>query len=275
MSTLLCLALALGASEATPAPGMTILSYNVLEGFQRGATAEEGVQWIGEAAPDIAGFQELMDISAGEFAALARRWNHPHTAMHKEKGHPVGLSSTAPIEIVEKRTEGLHHGYLHAVTHGIHFLVLHLAPGRPRQEIRKKEAALLAGVIAPLLENQERVVVLGDFNDLSPLDPIPTIRGERPESWDYTVLQTFLDLGLVDACHHMARKQGKGPAMTCPTRYRPPGYDGPEEDLGAWRIDYVLLSPNLAGKLTRAYSPRGAALDRISDHYPVICELQP
>jgi endonuclease/exonuclease/phosphatase family metal-dependent hydrolase len=170
--------------------------------------------------------------------------------------------------VLERRTEGLHHGYLHAKTHGIHFFVVHLAPGRPRQELRKEEAAILVETMQPLVDAGEPVAVLGDFNDLSPLDPLPNIRGEQQTSWDYGVMQRFLDAGLEDAAHAVASRKGKLPTNTCPTRMA----EMPIE-VSSWRIDYVMLTPGLMKRVSDAVTPRIAELDDVSDHYPVIVRL--
>jgi exonuclease III len=270
------LPLAAAAIAAPQAPAeetedLTIITYNVLEGFRRGESAEAAAAWLKEQQPDVAALQELMDLDREDFAALARKWGHPYAAMHKYEGHPVGLTSVAPIRIIERRTEGMHHGYLHAQTLGIHFFVLHLAPGRQRLEKRKEEAPILMQAIQPLLDAGEPVVVLGDFNDLSPLDPLPNIRGEQLREWDYEVMQTFLDAGLVDAAHLAASRENRHPTNTCPTRM---GEGERTIEESSWRIDYVLLDENLAESLREAYTPRIEALDEISDHYPVVVRLK-
>jgi exodeoxyribonuclease III len=270
----LIIPMAAAAVDAEHKDTRTLISWNVLEGFQRGTTADDGAAWLDAQAPDIAAFQELMDIVPDEFAALAKRWGHPYSVMQKAEGHPVGLSSNTPIEVIEKRTAGMHHGYLHAVTHGIHFFVLHLAPGRPRREKRKEEAAIMVKAIQPLLDKGGKVAVLGDFNDLSPLDPIPTMRGEKPDTWDYTVMRRFLDTGLLDVCHDIAVQRGKSPSNTCPTRLDETADGKAEQDRGSWRIDYVLVSPALRENVVNAFSPRGGLLEKISDHYPVVVKIR-
>ena len=55
---------------------------------------------------------------------------HPYAVMHQESGYPVALTSSAPIEVIERRVAGFHHGYLHARTHGFDVLVVHFWPGK-------------------------------------------------------------------------------------------------------------------------------------------------
>ena len=52
----------------------------------------------------------------------------PGMLMLKETGYPTALTSRSPIEVIERRTDGLHHGLMRCRTAGIDFVVAHLVP---------------------------------------------------------------------------------------------------------------------------------------------------
>ena len=133
--------------------------------------------------------------------------------MAKESGYPVALTSRHPIEVVERRLAGMHHGYLHARTAGLDVVVVHLHPGDWR--FRRREVAVLAPLVRRLVDDGRDVVVLGDFNAHHPLDcehldgqrallarraPGKNLIAER--TFDYGVLARFEAAGVTDAAYH-------------------------------------------------------------------------
>ena len=109
----------------------------------------------------------------------------------------------------------MHHGYLHAVTEGVHYFVVHLSPFK--WEVRSREAKIILKQVVGLLEAGNEVVVLGDFNAFTPddrqwlqanKDLIPKMKESDQEhghvenlkegAIDYSVMELFLDSGLRD-----------------------------------------------------------------------------
>ena len=148
-----------GAVSTQDAPDrLLVASWNVLYGFDHGRSIDEGVAWLEDRDLHVLALQELNGFTADGLAATAARYGHSHSALQKDHGFAMGLTSTAPIEILERRVEGFHHGYLHARTHGIEFFVVHFWPGKDHEVehvLARARARLEAGA---------RVAILGDFN---------------------------------------------------------------------------------------------------------------
>jgi endonuclease/exonuclease/phosphatase family metal-dependent hydrolase len=203
-------------------------------------------------------------------------------------GWPQGLTSGYPIEYVEEVVpevgKGLR-GTLYCQTAGIHFFVVHFDPHNFHK--RQVEAKAVVERIAPLLKAGKAVIVLGDFNAHSAVDAEGLEKQtELLERWrikerekpgyhafdnngevDYSVMQMFLEAGLVDPAEN--------PPGTFPTRILSPDDDEEGHAAKVHRIDFILVDPGTARRVVKMSFPRDAALDTISDHYPVLLELAP
>jgi len=268
-------------SDAPPRD-FKILTYNVLYGFDRGASKTAGVDWIKSQAPDVVALQELNGFTQDSLRQTAALWGHPHSEILKEEGFPVGLTSRTEIQVIEKRLDPMYHGYLHCKTAGIHFFVIHLSPSSSQK--RQSEADFLCQQVEPLLEQGEKVVLLGDFNAFSPhdresLDGKKALlarmsRGKNLSDGriDYSVLERLMNVGLTDVCHQLM-PEAERLAGSFPSRMV--GYVKSESDQEKYsrRIDFILMNPKLAKKCTKATISRGDIVDSISDHYPVTVTL--
>ena len=189
-----------------------IVTWNVLRGFLDRTQVEPAQQWLREQGPDIVALQEVNGFTAARLTEVAAAWGHAHAVMAKESGYPVALTSRSPIEVVERRLAGMHHGYLHARTAGLDVVVVHLNPSDWR--FRRREVAVLAPLVRKLVEEGRQVVVLGDFNSHHPLD-CEHLDGQRAlierrasgenliadRTFDYGVLSRFEAAGVTDAAY--------------------------------------------------------------------------
>ncbi len=132
---------------------------------------------------------------------------------------------------------------------------------------------------------------MGDFNAHSPFDdefnrkyPFQLERYRKSDSastkyknlnngeYDYSVLSTFLALSLIDVCDRFVPIDQR---TTCPTPLNVPQWlSAAEMEKTKHRIDYILVSPVLAKKCTGAWIFNGAGNYYLSDHYPVMVELE-
>ena len=257
-----------------------IVSYNILEGFANGANGRfpDGAvrrkavsKWLAEQAPAIVGFQELNGYTQDRLAEESRAWGHGHAATVKEGGYIVGLTSREPIEVVERHLDGMHHGLLHAQTMGIDCFVVHLSPFKARH--RQREAHMIVQRVQTAMNEGHPVIVMGDFNALSPQDRaaydgntelLDRMRNSDATHGhienlidgkiDYSVMQVFLDAGLVDL---FAKHRDADPLT------------------GEQRIDFILASPNLAEHLVDAAWHTEQEFDGMSDHPPTTATLMP
>lgn len=262
----------------------TIVSWNVWNGFDGGRTTEQAATWLAGQAPDIVALQELVGIDEESLGRLAERWGHDYAATSKPDGYALGLTSNKPIEVIERRTAGLHHGYLHARVAGVDYVVVHLHPGS--WEYRLRESHVIAELVGRLRGEGRPVVVLGDLNAHSAHDraalaaqlPLLERRAQgnggnrRGAGFDHEVLANVVGAGLVDlgALHLDGDPVFAG---TFPTRVLEHAAT-PETQAGFLeRIDYILCDPRSAAFCSGVRFPRNPVLDQISDHYPVVAHF--
>ncbi len=253
------------AESGAPATAtLRILNWNVLYGFNHANSIEQGVAWIADQKPDVVALQELNGNTAESLQGLAAQWGHEHSVLLKQDGFPVGLTSTAPIEVIERRVEGFHHGYLHCRTHDMQLFVVHFWPGKDH------EAAIVLDKIKLLLEQNQDVVVAGDFNTHSRNDAryLASRTNVKPL---YDVVDLFESHGLVDLVH----KHSPESLYSCPSPITIPSWSSSREELESkrQRIDFVLADSRLAQYSVAADIRVSEELDGISDHYPVVVEF--
>jgi endonuclease/exonuclease/phosphatase family metal-dependent hydrolase len=276
----------LGSAAEETGKNLRIVSYNVWDGFTHKPEPrrENWRAWMAEQRPDVAALQELNGYTPEKLAEHARGWGHPHSILLKQDGHPTALTSRTPITEVERIREGMHHGLLRAKTAGIHFYVIHFHPSHFERRI--EEARLLIEDLARLPEPDPPVILIGDFNGFSPddrphyekdpeLEPFfamldrqnPASKNLNEGKIDYGGIQEILAAGFVDL---VARLRPPGSfSGTFPTELRREENHGTDR-----RIDYAFASPGLLPAVRAATIIRSPATARLSDHYPLLIELQ-
>ncbi len=267
-----------------------IISYNIWNGFEWGKHEQRHaafIDWMKAQDADVAALQELCGYDMKKLQADAAQWGHPHVAILKTEGYPVGLTSKEPITTKERLLDGLWHGMLHAETSGIDFFVVHLSPADA--EIRLKEARIITECVAAA--EVVDFLILGDFNAHSPADA--DLDRERQSlleryrrsdegheqhqnlllgEFDVSVISRFLSLpaidvslGRVDAARRFSYP---APALVGHYEQTPESVVEYRE-----RIDYILASPGLATRCTRATIVNSGATEGLSDHFPVVAEF--
>ncbi len=269
-----------------------VMTYNILTGFDWGKDTARQTRlatWVADQAPDVVALQELCDFTPDKLAQLAQAWGHPYSVLLKEDGYPVGLTSSQPIEGVERTRDGLWHGMLHGKTQGIHFYVVHLSPAD--WQFRQKEAEIIVKEIQRRQNEGDRYIVLGDFNAHSPFDgdfdlkyPYKTERtrqsDEKNEKYqnlrdgqvDYSVVAQFLALPLSDVCYPYVPMDNRS---TFPAPINVPRWLTAEEmEKTKCRIDFILVSPSLESQCVKASIHNQADTHYLSDHFPVTATFQ-
>ena len=242
---------------------LRVLNWNTLYCFNHGKALEEGVEWINNQHSNVVALQELNGQTNESFKELAGRWGHDHTVLLKEDGFPVGLTSNMPIEVIETRVDGFQHGYLHCITYGIHFFVIHLWPDHNHESLIITQAA------KELIDAGEKVIVLGDFNAESALDhEYLSAKPALKSKVDYRILTRFANLDLVDLTH----KHDPKALVSDPSPIVIPRWHKDLESVRAIerRIDFILASKKMEEISKASTIFRSPDLDLISDHYPVI-----
>ncbi len=270
-----------------------VITYNIWNGFDWGNDENRRAklsEWMNEQNPTIVGLQELCKYSPEKLKEDAKNWGHNYSVLLKESGYSVGLTSKFPIEIKENILEGMHHGALHCKTGGIDVFVIHFSPGSYKK--RREEAKIILQKLEKVSESNQRYLVMGDFNAHSPFDAdlyknnillnrLRKSNADKPETGnlvydelDFAVLSNFLAFPLIDVCQ--IQTNGMAERGSFPGRVL--GEINNETDkqlIGRLeRIDYILVSPELAKKCITAKVYNKEPNWYLSDHYPVGAEFK-
>ncbi|MCH2106238.1 MAG: endonuclease/exonuclease/phosphatase family protein [Planctomycetes bacterium] len=263
----------LGAACQGPAATVEVINWNTYHLFDHKAKLEEAKGWLAEEAPDLLALQEVLHIDEAGLRELALSWGHEHAVMHKERGYPVALTSTAPIEVVERRVKGFHHGYLHARTHGVDVFVVHFWP------TKVGEAGEVAEVAARLVREGREVLVVGDFNGKIRFDEDYLLeRGFAEERdgevyFDYRLTDAFLDRGFKE----LVSEHSPSDLYTFGAPALIPRWANTLEEVyeRRRRIDFIFASAGLAERCLGAHvDTNDDRVGQYSDHYPVLCTLK-
>jgi exodeoxyribonuclease-3 len=238
------------------------------------------VRWLEECSPDVACLQELK-APAERFPAAALRAAGYTAIWHGQKswnGVAILSRNSAPIErcrALPGDAKDLHSRYIEAVVGEIVIGCLYLpngnpAPG-PRFDYKLRWFERLLRHAAALLREGTPTVLAGDFN------VIPTdLDVYAPERWRDDALfrpevrsayRALLDQGWTDALRELHPHE----RIYTFWKYLRNAFP---RDAGL-RIDHLLLSPALAGRLVAAGVNRDVrARDKASDHAPVWIEIE-
>ena len=275
---------------------LSIVSYNVMYGFNHGTAEKNAIQWIQKEKPDIIAFQELKGYSKTRFKELAQKWQHNYSYLWERTraSQPIAISSNAPItsvkEIKKKKSD---RGYLIAESNGIHFIIVHLHPNN-----RNKRAQELQSILQScdsLTKLQRDFCVLGDFNAMLPSDKDYADTHLKPRlanrikkgkcgdlnttclDWDYTVLQKITKTNWVDVIGlHLLNKEKyikENRYGTFPSTASENISSIEVRNQHLHRLDHVFMNPRIAEKVIDARIFQEPQQEIISDHYPVRVRL--
>lgn len=268
-----------------------VISYNIWNGFEWGKDSqrrEKLVKWMKAQNPDVVALQELCDYTKEKLLEDAKNWGHSYAEILKTSGYPVGITSKEPIEVKERILEGMHHGALHCKTADIDFMVVHFSPFSYKK--RRQEAEIVLTRLSKIAKTQNKYIVLGDFNAVSPFDAdLYKDEGGRLKAMqeseskhdhvrnlfqgqlEYGVMSAFLSFPLIDVVQK--HTLGLDQRISSPTQVF-------EEDKGegrhpnSKRIDYILISPSIEPGCTNAQVLNMEETFYLSDHYPVLAEFK-
>ena len=272
-NTIWCMPLLALMLASCAQPSATLINWNTYHLFDHEKHLSPASAWLTEQAPSIVALQEVLHCDHAKLQQLASTWGHSYSVMHKESGYPVALTSSEPIEVMERRTKGFHHGYLHARTQGFEILVVHFWPGKVH------EPEHIAAIAQELRDQGRPVLIVGDFNApirhdedyLQEHGHLGTVTdGKR--HFDYRITDSFLSRGFVDVTHQHAPDSHftfGSPALI--PRWRK---DMRDVRSTRRRIDYVFTDAATAAKSQSAtVITNDATVGNWSDHYPVLVRL--
>jgi len=270
---------------------ITVLSYNIWNGFDWGKDTlrkKKVLEWITLQQPDVVALQELCGYTKEKLLEDAQAWGHRYVEILKTSGYPVGLTSNQPIKVKEKILENLHHGALHCQIGEIDFMVVHFSPFSHKK--RHEEAQVILARLAAISKVQDKFIVLGDFNAVSPFDAdyyqgneeLLKSKRESEEKHDhvrnlsngeleYAVMSRYISFPLIDVVQK--HTSGLDQRISCPTQIFEKE-KGKGRPVNSTRIDYILTSPFLGTICKGAYVANDEETFYLSDHYPVIAKFE-
>ena len=266
-------------SEAS-ANNLRLLTHNVWYGFTKVPERKaQWLEWMREQAPDIVFLQELNAYTPEQLQADAASWGHPYSALLKEEGFPTGITSRYPIADVRRFLDGFHHGLMRARIKGMYVYNVHLHPGD--WAVRNREIERILADIEGL-PGEAPIVLAGDFNTFSPYDSVYYAHGElepffqgldggknlKDGRLDYGALQQLLDAGLIDLEYRL-RDDDYRFTGSFPTLIEKEGAHGNRR-----RLDYVFVNDVLLPDVRRAAVIADDTTLYLSDHLPVVVDLQ-
>lgn len=245
-----------------------LVTANVLfGGYQPAGRLESLADLLRRSSPDLLLLQECMDWTEERLASMAELVGLPHYSLGRANargsGHRYHLAalSRRPFEWTRTFTEGLAHCCLGVRIEQTTFWNLHLVARG--EEDRLQELEVLR---RHLFSTQERAVLAGDLNSLSPADPYPPgtaallLRAGVEKYGDpfrFEVMERLIGDGWRDALQQV---ESSSWATRWRTETEPPT---------PTRTDYVLVSPGV----------KVAAVETLplehqeSDHHPVCAVL--
>lgn len=290
---ILLVLLSLSSNTFSQQNKLKVITYNIWNGYDWGKDENRRSQmnnWIDDQNPSIVALQELCNYTPEKLKEDAGSWGHEHSALLKTTGYSVGLTSKYPIEVKEKIMEGMHHGALHCMTNGIDVIVIHFSPGSYMK--RRKEVAIILEKLEKVRNENDRFMVLGDFNSQSPIDAdlydpdgafLSRLRESNKDkpltgnlfngNLDYAPMSSLLAFPMIDVCQPYTK--GMGERGSFPGQVLGKVNNETREELKArsQRIDYIMVSPELATKCINAKVCNGKENYYLSDHYPVVAEF--
>ena len=239
------------------------------------------LEWLAEAAPDVALLQEIKTVAESFPEAEIGDLGYNTAVLGQKSYNGVAILAKRPIEDVVEGLPGDDDDdqarYLEAVIDGVRVATIYLPNGNPTDtpKFPYKLAWMerLYDHARTLLAYEEPLVLGGDYNiaptDADVFDPAAWAGDAlcRPDS--RSKFRAIVNLGLTEA--YRARHPNTAGA-----------YSFWDYQRGRWqrdeglRIDHLLLSPQAADRLGDCdidRKPRGHS-EKPSDHTPVWCELR-
>lgn len=253
---------------------MKIVSWNVNSLRVR---LPQVLAWLRVQQPDVLALQEtkLVDESFPEAAFADLGYAAAYCGQKTYNG--VALLSKAPPEEVVKgmpRWPDNQQRYVAATVNGVRVVDLYVpngeSVGSDKYQYKLAWLAHLAGVLAEEVKRYPRLVVVGDFNiapdDRDVHDPVAWSGSVLCSAPERAALRQVLSVGLQDTF----RLFDQPPHVYSWWDYRMAGF---RRNLGL-RIDLILASEALTAVCQFSGVDRAPrALERPSDHAPVLCEF--
>lgn len=269
------------AITLTPKTGLTVLSYNVKDGFEykNSGNMDRFRIWVTEIDPDVIVFQELVTFTHSDLSSFANSLGHEFSYLLKEEGYPTGITSKHPINNAERvfltsnHPPYRVHGYISAETAGLNIFAVHFS-SQSNDLVFQEATHILAE--ARLKSVSGPVLIAGDYNSISPVDEqklgsivwTTSMQKYRPSRipFDYRTMNMFEESDFKDAVRLNDNKYYKASFPVQPDYYT--------ADFLGFRLDYAYLSETLSSRCSFAEILQDSYTNNASDHYPYLLHFE-
>jgi exodeoxyribonuclease-3 len=235
------------------------------------------IEWLGSESPDILVMQEIKQLTEAFPAAAFSELGYHTVANGQKTYNGVALACKAPAtdHVVElPNFEDPQRRVLAASIGGVRVINLYVpngsSVGSEKYEYKLAWLAALRDYLAVELKQNDKLVVLGDFNiapeDRDVYDPVKWGDDILCSPAEREALRKLIDLGLSD----IYRQFDQPAASFSWWDYRQAGF---RRNAG-FRIDLILASKSMAKTCTGSRIDREPRTwERPSDHAPVLAEF--
>lgn len=270
---------------------------------------EKFVDWVLVENPDIIAYQELGSTydSESELSQLASKINH-NFAYVWDRGskQSIGISSKWEMELVNGDNTYEGHAVYKIKNEPFYFIITHLSSSSINK--RKSETDLILSKYQNYVNNDNHVIILGDFNSNTENDAVYLDnniserlkerfdKGNKFNSelsctsnidistcnWDYSVMPKYFssNLDIIDLINDYANKEGYVANKmwgTFPSKAADAVATKAQRSRHLSRIDYILCNQALSNytkdaRIVHGYTNNNEyiEMDEISDHYPIL-----
>jgi exodeoxyribonuclease-3 len=256
---------------------MKVMYLNILEGSREKERFEKIIRFVNSENPDILGLSELKDWDKNDYEKLKefqKKTNYKNSVFCKcHRGFHLALFSNQ--DFLEQKTiaDGFVNGFIRArlMINNEPMVVILTHLHYVNEDLRLKELEIIQQNIG----NDENIILMGDMNSLSPLDNYDEnqlldfmrkigIDKFGKEKIRRDAITKIMDMGFVD----IVKQFSKSFEYSVPSLY-----NRDKDHFTKLRLDYIFANKQIADKVTKAKIIRNDITNQLSDHFPVVAEI--
>lgn len=256
---------------------MKIIYLNIFEGCEKKERFNKICAFIKKEKPDVLGLSELHFWEKNNFEKLKlfqKNTGFQNAYFCKANSDEnLCLFSNSPMTKIIKVREGFEHGMIKATMelNGelITVILTHLTADNVKKRIKEIQ------IVLNNINKNEKSILIGDLNSLSPLDNyndedlIRKLKEANVKKFGINRLKKevqskILNWGMIDTI----RKFSDEPEYSVPTTY-----NQDENHVTKLRLDYIFITKSLNPFIQKAKILRTEETNQLSDHFPIIAEF--
>lgn len=247
-----------------------LLYLNIFTGAKKKGRLEKIINFLKKQKVDMIFLAELSDWNKESLDNLRQKLGFKDSFFLKSNSHRnLGILSNVKISNVVSFKEGFCNSSICFKNKNIKFIFVHLS------HVSEDERLFEIKKIFEKIKLNEKIIFIGDFNSLSPLDTydekflikifkkinIPKFGIEKIRR---EVQEKILDFGLIDTL----REFSDSFEYSVPTKFNKDSAHATK-----LRLDYLFITPSLLSNLKSSKIIRTEETNQLSDHFPIVAEF--